>query len=264
MNHDHDALIGWSGYVGTTLRLQRGFGAMFRSSDIAAIRGREFDTVVCAGAPAQKWIANRDPAGDAARIDGLIDHLSTVRCRRFVLISTVDVFADPLGVDEDTPVRTEGLHAYGLNRRRLELAVQDRFAGHLVVRLPGLVGPGLRKNAVYDLAHDNEVHKIDSRGVFQFYPMVCLWADLQAALAAGLGLVHLTAEPLSVAEIARDAFGREFRNEVAPVPARYDMRTRHAAAFGGPEGYTWSGRESMLAIRAYAQSEALARLPAEG
>jgi hypothetical protein len=264
MTTHHDALIGWSGYVGTTLRAQRTFGAAFRSTDIASIRGREFDTVVCAGAPAQKWIANRDPSGDAARIDGLIDHLRTVHCRRFVLISTVDVFSDPSDVDEDTPVRTEGLHAYGLNRRRLEQAVQDRFPGHLVVRLPGLVGPGLRKNAIYDLAHDNEVHKIDSRGVFQFYPMVCLWADVRTALAEGLSLVHLTAEPLSVTAIAREAFGREFRNEVHASAARYDMRTRHSAAFGGPIGYTWSARESMVAIRAYAQSEALARLPAGG
>jgi nucleoside-diphosphate-sugar epimerase len=251
------ALIGWSGYVGTTLRLQRRFDHQYRSTDIGSIRGRRFDSVVCAGAPAQKWIANREPEADAARIDGLIEHLGAFSCRRFVLISTVDVFTNPAGVDEDTAVDIAGLHAYGANRRRLELAVQERFENALVVRLPGLVGPGLRKNAIYDFAHDNEVHKIDSRGVFQFYPMVNLWSDIERALAVGLRLVHLTAEPISVRDIARETFGRDFVNEIVPQPPRYDFRSRHAERFGGQGVYTWSRRESLLAIRAYAQSESM-------
>jgi hypothetical protein len=91
--------------------------------------------------------------------------------------------------------------------------------------------------------------------VFQFYPMVNLWFDLQTALAAGLSLVHLTAEPVSVADVARLGFGREFDNPVAPAPARYDMRSRHAALFGGRDGYQYSARETIQAVRHYAQSE---------
>jgi hypothetical protein len=39
-------------------------------------------------------------------------------------------------------------------------------------------------------------------------------------------------------------------------PARYDMRTVHAGLFGGSGHYQYSARESLQAIRAYAQSEA--------
>lgn len=249
------ALIGHSGYVGTTLLRQRPFDCLYRSATIAESAGREFDLVVCAAAPAQKWIANREPERDRQVIDGLIGHLRAIKARTFVLVSTVDVFGSAIGVTEESPVEEAGLHAYGLNRRRLEMAVQEQFSDHLVIRLPGLVGPGLRKNAIFDLLNDNNVPAIDSRGVFQFYPMVCLWQDIEIALAQRLRLLHLTTEPVSVADVARWGFGREFRNEVSAAPAIYDMRSRHAAAFGGIGHYQYSWRESLLAIRAYAQSE---------
>ena len=84
-----------------------------------------------------------------------------------VLISTVDVFKNPYLADENTPVEMEGLSAYGLNRRRLELFVQEHFANVLIVRLPGLVGRWLKKNILFDFHNNNQVEKIDSRGVFQ-------------------------------------------------------------------------------------------------
>ena len=59
-----NALIGFSGFVGSTLLKQTHFSALYRSTNIHEIENRKFDVVVCAGAPAQKWIANRDPAVD--------------------------------------------------------------------------------------------------------------------------------------------------------------------------------------------------------
>jgi nucleoside-diphosphate-sugar epimerase len=258
-----DALIGRTGYVGSTLARQRDFADAFRSTDIGRIAGQRFGTIVCAGAPGQKWLANKDPEADRAAIDSLIAHLDAAECDAFVLVSTVDVFGDPRGVDEDTPVDETGLHPYGLHRRRLETWARRRFPRCLVARLPGLVGPGLRKNALFDLRHDNGVDRIDPGARFQFYPMVNLWSDLRVALDLGLELVHLTAEPLRIGEIAREVFGRELPGAARPDPVAYDMRSRHAAAFGGHGAYQYSARESLLAIRAYRQSEP-ARAPAQG
>jgi len=250
-----NALIGYSGFVGGTLLKQTGFDSLYRSTNIDEILGKSFDTVVCAGAPAQKWIANRDPEADRGKIDGLIEKLSTVRCRTIVLVSTVDVFREPVGVDEDSSVVESGLHAYGLNRRRLEKFVESHFDRHLIVRLPGLVGPGLRKNIIFDLFNHNNVHAIESRNVFQFYPMVNLWFDIQIALRAGLSLVHLTAAPVSVAEVSSLGFGREFEQSLAGTPVSYDMRTRYGSLFGANGPYQYSQRETIQAVRAYAQSE---------
>lgn len=250
-----NALIGFSGFVGSTLLKQAHFSALFRSTNIYEIDNREFDVVVCAGAPAQKWIANREPEEDRKKIESLISHLRTIRCKKFILISTVDVFKVPIGVDESTPVDESGLHAYGLHRRLLEKFVEQHFPGALIVRLPGLVGFGLRKNVIFDFLNNNNLHAIESRGVFQFYPMVNLWYDIQTALNAGLSLVHLTAEPISVADVSLQGFGRLFTQTLDNPPARYDMQTRHAQIFGSPGQYQYSARESIQAIRAYAQSE---------
>jgi len=250
-----DALIGYSGFVGTTLLRQRAFQHLFRSTNIGDIRGGRFGLVLCAGAPAQKWIANRDPEGDAANISSLIEHLDGITCDRFVLISTVDVFDRPVGVDEGTPPDEKGLHPYGLNRLRLERFVEQMIPGALIIRLPGLVGPGLRKNVIYDFLNDNNLDAIDSRGIFQFYPTVNLWMDIKVALDSGLSLLHLTAAPISVSEVARDGFDRDFERAVGPQPSPYDFRSRHASLYGVEGPYQYSRRETILAIRAYAQSE---------
>ena len=249
------ALIGYSGFVGSTLLAQTTFDDCYRSTTIGEIEGRSYDMVICAGAPAQKWIANREPEQDRLKIEGLIAHLKTITCKTFILISTVDVFKNSAGVDEDTPVEEAGLHAYGLNRRLLEKFVESQFPDHLIIRLPGLVGPKLRKNVIFDFLNGNNLQAIDSRGVFQFYPMVNLWHDIQAARKAGLALVHLTAEPVSVADIAAYGFGKPFDNTLDNPVGAHDMQTRHAAVFGATGRYQYSQRETLLAVRAYAQSE---------
>lgn len=250
------ALIGHSGFVGSTLKEQHSFSHFYRSSDIQTISGSSFDLVVCAGAPAQKWIANQQPDADLACIETLMQALQTIRAKQFVLISTVDVFMAPIGVNEDSEVVLDGLHPYGAHRRKLETFVAETFANTLIVRLPGLVGPGLRKNIIYDILNNNDPHKVDRRAVFQFYPMVNLWFDLQTALAAGHSLVHLTAEPISVAEVSELGFGQPFGHEHEGItPPHYDFQTLHARDFGGHGAYQYSKRESLQAIRAYAQTE---------
>ncbi|WP_454668369.1 pyridine nucleotide transhydrogenase [Achromobacter kerstersii] len=248
-------LIGFSGFVGTTLLRQAKFEKLYHSQNIADIQGQAFDVVVCAGAPAQKWVANRDPETDSRNIQGLIEHLRTITCKTFILVSTVDVFKSPQGVDESTTVDETGLHAYGLHRRQLEKFVEQHFPNSLIVRLPGLVGPGLRKNVLFDLLNCHNLSTIESRGIYQFYPMVCLWQDIQTSLRARLRLVHLTAEPISVADVATQGFGKSFTQTLEPPPPCYDIHTRHAEKFGTCGPYLYSAREEFLAIRAYAQSE---------
>jgi hypothetical protein len=252
-----NALIGFSGFVGSSLLKQTSFKSLYRSTNIPDIESQSFDTVVCAGAPAQKWVANWGPEEDRQKIDGLITHLKTIQCKTFILISTVDVFKDSMRVDEETPVDESGLHAYGLHRRLLEKFVESRFPNYLILRLPGLVGPGLRKNVIFDLLNDNNLHAIESRGVFQFYPMTSLWYDIQTALNAGLKLVHLTAEPISVADVSMKGFGKLFEHVLPNIPTTYDIRTIHAQVFGATGHYQYSERETIQAIRAYAQSEPL-------
>ena len=145
------ALIGHTGFVGQTLAAQRAFSANFNSSNIQTIDGQAFDLAVCAAAPGSMFEANRQPERDRLAIDGLMARLGAMRARRFVLISTIAVLERfDGGATEDTAAFQTGL-AYGVNRRRLEAFCADQFENCLIVRLPALFGPGLRKNFLFDL-----------------------------------------------------------------------------------------------------------------
>jgi nucleoside-diphosphate-sugar epimerase len=248
-------LIGHTGFVGSNLARQTRFDHCYNTANIESIAGQEFDLLVCSGVRAEKWIANANPEQDKAGIDRLLGALKTVKAKQFVLVSTVDVFLPPIEVDESTPVKTEGLHPYGANRYQLEQTLGDRYQT-LVARLPGLYGPGIKKNVIHDFLKNHETHKIDSRGVFQFYGLHRLWKDLEIAIANRLSLIHLPTEPVSVAEVVRAAFGQEFTNHVLPNPARYDIRTRHAAMLGGVGPYIENKAAELEGIRLFVDHEA--------
>lgn len=252
----NEALIGYSGFVGSTLLKQKSFNELYRSTNIAKIRGKSFDTVVCAGASAVKWLANKNPVQDKKSIQDLISHLSTIKCEQFILISTVDVFKNPNQATESTSVDTSGLHPYGLHRYELEEFVKAHFSNHIIIRLPGLVGPGLKKNIIYDFLNNNNLDDIDSGGVFQFYPVVNLWPDIKIAIKNDCSLLHLTAEPLSVSDIAKDCFNLNFDNKLSDTPASYDFQTELSQLFDSEQPYQYTRKEILLAIRSYAQSEA--------
>lgn len=239
------ALIGHTGFVGAQLRTSGDWGSCYASADIAGIRGRRFGSVVCAAPQARKWWANQHPKQDRDQVEGLIGHLEHVAADRFILISTVDVFPEISGVDEGFDCRSRPNHAYGENRLRLEEFAASHFRRCHVVRLPGLFGPGLKKNAIFDLCHDNQLERINPDSSFQWYDVTRLAGDLDRAARAELPLVVLATEPVKNAEIRERFFpAKEIGAEAAPA-VHYDVRTRHAAVFGGSDGYLRS-REAVL------------------
>ncbi|MFI5206247.1 MAG: pyridine nucleotide transhydrogenase, partial [Candidatus Paceibacterales bacterium] len=72
-----DALIGYTGFVGSNILAQRPFDLLYNSKNISDIANKNFNTVVCAGAPGTKWIANKNPEADLANIQNLINNLKT-------------------------------------------------------------------------------------------------------------------------------------------------------------------------------------------
>lgn len=250
-----DALIGHTGFVGGNLAAQHPFAAWFNSKNVEAVRGQRFDTLVVSAMPAAKWIANRDPAGDRATLDRLWGCVSACRAETVVIVSTVDVYPVPGNVDEDTLIFPMYQQPYGRHRLELEQRAAAHFPRVLSVRLPGLYGPGLKKNAVYDLLHDNETHKVPAAGVFQFYNLNRLWRDINAALAAGLSVVNFATEPVSVRDVAREAFGIDFTNQPPGLPPRYDVRTKHAAVFGGRDGYLEPRGHVLAGLKAFVAAE---------
>lgn len=239
------SLIGHTGFVGGNLLARRPYDSLYRSTDIDTIRGHSFEHVVCSGVQAMKWWANLHPDEDKAGITRLTGPLSEIRAEHFTLISTIDVYPSPRDVDEDTVIGRENHHAYGLHRLELEDWVKERFPRVLIVRLPGLFGPGIKKNVIYDMIHDNNLHKVHPGGVFQYYDLRRLADDIDRAWELGVDLLNISCAPLATSEI-RDRFfrGKELGAGGA-APAGYDMKSKHAAAWGGADGYLY-GKEQVV------------------
>lgn len=147
-----NALIGYTGFVGQNLTSEI-YSYRYNSKNIDDIIGKQFETVVCAGVRAEKFLANAYPEVDLRAIEGLIEILRNIECEKFILISTIDIYKNPQGVDENSRVELEDLHAYGFNRHYMEEFVRSCFKDYLIVRLPALFGKGLKKNFIYDMLH---------------------------------------------------------------------------------------------------------------
>jgi nucleoside-diphosphate-sugar epimerase len=241
-----DALIGYTGFVGSNLCGQRAFESLYNSKNIEQIAGERFETIVCSGMPAAKWVANRDPEADLATFHRLWNHLQRATAERVVLISTVDVYPMPVEVDEDSAIELVQLNAYGRHRRMLELAMAEHFSQHVIVRLPGLFGRGLKKNAIYDLLYNHQIEQLHCDARYQWYNVSRLWSDIERCFRDNISLLNVSTEPLSVGEIAREAFGIEFDARPSASPARYDYRSKFAPRWGGRSGYLY-GREAVMA-----------------
>lgn len=145
-------LIGYTGFVGGVLQQQMEFTHRFNRDNVDAIsRAPAFRVSVCAAAPSSMQIANRFPDRDRANLEKLMRNLAGLRTRRFVLISTIAVLADPASRADEASAVFETTKAYGRNRRTLEAFCEASFKDCLILRLPALFGPGLQKNFIFDL-----------------------------------------------------------------------------------------------------------------
>jgi nucleoside-diphosphate-sugar epimerase len=240
------ALIGSSSFVGANLLAQAHFDVR---SDFPA--AGEYDLVVCAGAPGEKWRANRDPEGDQLAVRRLMDGLAGLSAKKLLLVSTIDVYGKPEGVDEDSP--PEPGSAYGKHRRELEEFCASRFAT-TIVRLPLLFGPGLDKNVLHDLLIDHAVENIHPDGVFQYYAVGHLWRDANIALERALPLVNFVSAPVATRELALRCLGRELTSYPATPPAHHDVWSKHAPLWGG-ERYLFAKERILHDIADFIEKE---------
>lgn len=250
-----NCLIGYTGFVGGNLATQRTFDVLINSKNFESMRGAHYDRVVCAGVSAVKWQANKDPAADEARIKALADVLATVTADKFVLISTIDVYSAVTGADESTDCHNPAHHAYGRHRLAFEEFCRARFPDITIVRLPGLFGPGIKKNVVFDLLHDNCLEMINPKSTFQYYDLRNLADDIERAEAAGLDLVNLFTEPVGTAEILARFFPDAVVGANPSPEAHYDLYTRHAALRGLPGRYLYTHDEVMAQLADFIAGE---------
>jgi len=144
-------LVGHTGFVGSNLMQNTNFDYCFNSKNIEESFGLNPDLLVYSGVPAEKFLANKNPENDFLIIINAIENIKKINPKQVVLISTVDVYPNPMQVNENAIIEKETVQPYGKNRLYLEEWVENNFENHLIVRLPGLFGKNIKKNFIFDL-----------------------------------------------------------------------------------------------------------------
>lgn len=193
-NYKTTALIGYTGFVGSNLHLKYNFTHVYNSKNIGDIIGKNFDCVVCAGISAMKWWANLHPEEDLENINKLLDVLKTISAKKFILVSTIDVYGNCNDYgDEDMICANDS--PYGKNRYYVETFIKNLFNDYLIIRLPGLFGYGLKKNIIYDYLNLT-LKELNIKSSFQWYNISNLFTDINKILNIHIDIVNLFTEPI--------------------------------------------------------------------
>jgi nucleoside-diphosphate-sugar epimerase len=152
-------VLGARGLVGSAfVRHLRGLRMDVREisrEDYDRSAGSHSDVVIDAAANSRKYLADDRPEEDFElsvrhRLRTLLDYPADLQ----VHISSVDVYPDlsrQESTGEDRVFEISRSSNYGFHKALAEELVRHYAKSWLTVRLGGLVGPGLRKNPVYDI-----------------------------------------------------------------------------------------------------------------
>jgi sugar phosphate isomerase/epimerase len=204
----NNALFGYTGFVGSNIMKYYPIEYFYNSTNYKDAVGKSFDTVFFCGLPATKWLINKNPEMDTQTINNISWVINTIKAKRFILISTIDVYTHVDNCDNETATFTPKLnHTYGRNRYIFEQFIRVNFKDSNtlihIIRLPGLFGMGLKKNIIYDLLNDNNIENINKCDSFQWYDLDWLKNDIDRCINDNIQTINLFTEPLSNNEITQ-------------------------------------------------------------
>jgi sugar phosphate isomerase/epimerase len=198
------AIVGYSGFVGSNLLQFYKFDHFYNSANFNEASNMTFNEIYFCGIPAVKWYANKHPEEDRQIITNIQNILKTIKANKIILISTIDVYEDSASEqDEDYECDWVLNHHYGRNRYIFEYFVKTTFKNYHIVRLPALFGKGLKKNIIYDLINNHELHNISPLTSFQWYDLNWLKKDIDIIVKNDIKICNLFTEPVNTIDILK-------------------------------------------------------------
>lgn len=152
-------LLGGAGFVGSAYaRLFDELGLSYRAvtrENYDEYRGIDCDLLINANGNSKKFLATRDPLNEFDQsVRSVAESIESFKCKTYVYLSTGDVYPkqdSPEVTGEDQAINSACQSRYGLHKRLAEMLVQGTQPNWLIIRMGGFVGPGLKKNAVFDM-----------------------------------------------------------------------------------------------------------------
>jgi hypothetical protein len=226
-------LIGNTGLVGQTLKENIKFDFEYNSKSIHNYSPPNGCDLYLSCLPSTKWLINKDTKTDIETVVDIIKSIGNVTYRNIYLISTIDVYENsPTGSDEDfDPVFKN--FSYGSNRYLFEKMVTKHlnYENVKVFRLPALFSKNIKKNILYDLLNNNNIHMINKNSSFQWYNLNDLVSDinLYGKNYSNEIVFNLFTEPLESEEIINLFPSHKEKVIHSEIKIQYDYTTKYSS-----------------------------------
>ena len=123
--------------------------------NISDFNNIECDVIINANGSGKKGWCNENPSKSFdTNCYSLYKVLDKFTPKRYILISSVDVYPFTNSVDttfEDITIDPIKLSPYCLHKYIAEMIIKNNFSDFLILRLSNVIGPGLKKNVLFDL-----------------------------------------------------------------------------------------------------------------
>jgi hypothetical protein len=186
-----DAIIGYSGYIGSYLNSKKKVRNLYNSNNIEKIKNKKFKTVYLAAPDSIKYLANKYPEKDKKRIKKLLLKLKNLNCKRIIYFSTIDV----LNICKS--------NYYGANRLLLEKFIKKNFKTYLIIRLPSLFGWKLKKNYFFDIINFKSLKFYNSKTRLQWYFLENILKDIRILKKKKIRIANLVSPPITCMQLVK-------------------------------------------------------------
>lgn len=225
-------ILGGRGFVGSAFarhcQAQGRECTIIDRDNYASLVGHSCDIFVNANGNSSKPLAQKEPLREFdASVRTVRSSLIDFRFNTYIHLSSCDVYPDctaPETTREDQALDVSRQSPYGFHKFLAEQCVRHAAPRWIILRMGGFVGPGLRKNAIYDILHGPKLW-LHPDSELQYMPTDSLAAAALGLAAAGhvnevfntcgRGLVKL-------ADVMRWA-GREVPIDPAAKRVRYEV-----------------------------------------
>ena len=233
------ALIGYTGFIGSNLLNFQKKIIKYNSKNIKKIKNKKFDIVICAGTSSKIWLSKKKPLEDKKKIIKLINNLHTIKTKKFVLISTSEVYGSKKTCLETTKNLKSKNTDYGLNRLMLENFVEKKFKNNFILRLPIVYGKKFIKNCIYDLINKNEIHKLNGSDIIQIYNVSNLKKDINFVIKNKIKKLNLSSKPIKLSILAKKLF------KIKLINRKKFRKINIKSIYGKNNGYFFSQKKTM-------------------
>jgi nucleoside-diphosphate-sugar epimerase len=225
-------ILGGQGFVGSAVvrhcQAQGIPHTVVQRENYASFRGQKCEILVNANGNSKKYLAQQDPLEEFSQtVRSVRASLVDFQAEHYVYLSTCDVYPDcssPEYTQESAPLDVARQSPYGFHKYLAEQCVRHAAPRWLIVRLGGMVGPGMRKNPVFDILHDKPLW-LDPASQLQF-----LHTDAVSQIVFGLmerncwgEIVNVCGKGvLSLSEVGQLA-GKPIRAQAGSPRVRYEV-----------------------------------------